>query len=249
MIKCFFFLFWQFKTSKAKEYLDNIKEDDSQSLPVLLGRGCLQFSKLDFPAAHRTFRLAFRLYGGDYPLLRYILGLCNFHLEDFDMAEKCFESYLKQDPEVKVSGYLGLALLYLKTKRYGLYREYLHKALESSSENRVFDVNLMSQLAEHYFNTGDFARSLKVAKMALQVNFNDKGLIGKVFGEEERGNRTDFVPIRDDKLHSRLLYIFGKSLNYKMDVQSIQQAHKAFLKAVQLHKGSLLGLCGVGDCV
>lgn len=173
MIKSLF-VFFQNKFSKSEEYLDNIKESDHQSLPYLLSKGALLFYKRDYKMAHRYFILAFRLYGRYFSLLKYILGLCNFYLEDYIMSEKCFNSYLNSKKSKPVFCLGALGVLYLKTRQYAKYQKIISTAFDICKDQKVFEVNVMVGLAEHFVYNSDFENAQKIARMVLSVNFEGR---------------------------------------------------------------------------
>ena len=173
MIKSLF-VFFQNKLSKAEEYLENIQETDQQSLPFLLSKGAIFFHKRDYHMAHRLFLLAFKLYGRYFALLKYILGLCNFFLEDYQMAERCLLFYLDSVPRPSVFCLSTLAVLYMKTNQHVKYQTTISKAFEEGEQQKIFEMNVMVNLAEHFVFSSDFESAEKIARMALRVNFDGR---------------------------------------------------------------------------
>lgn len=176
-------MFFQDKLGKAQEYLENIKESDHHSLPYLLSKGCLSFHKRDYQMAHRSFLLAFRLYGRHFSLLKYILGVCNFYLEDYVMAERCFLAYLRVRTQRPVFCLGTLAVLYLKTRQYSKYKQIMTEAFQSCQQQKHFEINVMVSLAEHFVYSGDFLNAQRIARMILRVNFEGRRKIA-----DEGGN-------------------------------------------------------------
>jgi hypothetical protein len=124
--------------------------------------------------AHRFFILAFKLYGRDFSLLKYILGLCNFYLEDYIMSERCFLSYLKSTSQKSVFCLGTLAVLYLKTRQYQKYKKVISDAFDLCNEQKTFEINVMVTLAEHFIYSNDFVNAQKIARMILKVNFEGR---------------------------------------------------------------------------
>lgn len=124
--------------------------------------------------AHRYFILAFKLYGRYFTLLKYILGLCNFYLEDYVMSEKCFTSYLKAKKGRSVFCLGALAVLYLKTRKYSKYKEIISNAFDLCENQKVFEINVMVCLAEHFLYNSDYENAQKIARMVLSINFEGR---------------------------------------------------------------------------
>lgn len=234
------FVFFQNKLAKAQEYLENIKEADHHSLPFLLSKGCLCFYRKDFRMAHRHFLLAFRLYGRNFSLLKYILGLCNFQLEDYVMSERCFLSYLESKPQKPVFCLGTLAVLYLKTRQYNKYNQVISDAFHSCHKQRIFEVNVMVALAEHFLYNGHFSNAQRVARMILKVNFEGRRRLREQGPlTEESAPPIKAQPILSEELRSQLLFIIGKCRHEEMTRDALQDAHRLFLSAVKIWKRSL----------
>lgn len=239
MIKSLF-VFFQNKPGKAQEYLENIKEADHASLPFLLSKGCLSFHKRDFRMAHHSFLLAFRLYGRNFSLLKYILGLCNFQLEDYVMSERCFLSYLDSKPHRPVFCLGTLAVLYLKTKQYSKYNQVIREAFQSCHQQRIFEINVMVGLAEHYVYNGHYSNAQRVARMILKVNFEGRRTLQeKSASQGDSRLAVKAQPVLSEELRSQLLFIVAKSKHVTMDRDALQEAHRLYLSAVKIWKGGV----------
>lgn len=95
---------------------------------------------------------------------------------------------------------------------------------EESLDWTIFDANVISNLAEHYFYKKDFEKSLKLTEIAL--HFASFWPIDK--GTKGNETRADYL-----ELKSRLLYIQAFIEHSKLTQDSMESAYKLYCAAIQ----------------
>jgi lipopolysaccharide biosynthesis regulator YciM len=237
IIKSYFF-FFENKIEKAFEYLENVSEKDSSSLPFLLAKATLYFSQKKYKDALTHFLKAFVLFGKSFHLLRFMLGVCNFHLNDFLLAQKCFESYLDKTQKDDLFCLSMLAITYKRQANFEKYFQILEKSFHLSLEKGELDVNLMIELAEDYYINGNVEKSEKIVLVLMNLlDETSTEAVPESFPFTKK--KKYFYNNEENKeLLSELNYLLGRCYHHKMDSNNLETAHKLFLNSIKLNKSN-----------
>lgn len=217
-----FYYFYQGDFRQSIKYFDNAKDIDNYYLPQILGRGLVEYNRKDYKAALNNFKQVFQYYRHIVPQAAYIIGLCYFNLNRFELAEKCFLYMIKYNLGCFCANHVALALVKYKFNDTDGYFQHLVKAFENNTN--VNELNVCLNLSEHYFFKRDFDKVIKLAKRGLKET---EALLGD-YKNFDRSGRNDY-----HELKSRFSYILGFIEHSYKTNEGIAEAYKYYQAALQ----------------
>ncbi len=169
LVEKYSILNWLVSTANAADESPQWKEAQK-----LFNEGETAFSEKRYSEALVLYEKSNVLYravkGHESPELIFDMGICNYHLKNWDVAISYLQNFLSlipQNPELekhKVSAYISISRSLQSLGKNDEARAYLEKAEADPSGKTAEGLN---KLADAYYNMGSYARSAFYYKKAL----------------------------------------------------------------------------------
>ena len=230
----YYFFLNDFKQSI--NYFENAKDTEKFSLPYFLGKGFIEYHKKNYLKALEFFKKIFIKSRKSFKEIFYILGLCYYKLEIYDLSESCFLYLLKTDYNKKTKILSALSILYLKTQKHDLHYLNLVKAFQTKEGQN--DPNILLYLSEHYFYKQDYKKTEILAKKGLKI-LESLPLIIK--------NDKKDIEIDSYNLKSRFLYLFAFMAHKQNNQEGYTKAYKFYKSSLDNDKFNFPAQFGLGQ--
>jgi RNA polymerase-associated protein CTR9 len=154
--------------SDADSCIKNALQADPNCIPALLGKAFLLTHDGAYKKALLLYQKVLRLNPDAPSDARVGIGLCFYHLKNFNLARAAFERVLQIDPHHE-DALIAMAVLMMNTPSLDNHLaraiDYIHRAYKVNPSNPI----VLNHLADNLFFKGDFAGSLRVAEWAKDV--------------------------------------------------------------------------------
>uniref|UniRef100_A0A915CPW2 RNA polymerase-associated protein CTR9 homolog n=1 Tax=Ditylenchus dipsaci TaxID=166011 RepID=A0A915CPW2_9BILA len=146
--------------------------DTSKSIPALMGKACIAFSKKEYKTALFFYKKCLRLNHNCPADIRVGMGYCLSRMGKHDKARLAFERALEIEP-ANIAAVVALAVLDINT----LEHEGIKNGIQGMSlayQNEPENPMVLNHLANHFFYRNDLEKTEQLAWHAFQLTENEQ---------------------------------------------------------------------------